>query len=107
MVGAAPDLAKGDQVTWIKLELGIEMERFNVVHLQSLPPVTTDHAGRLAAKMLLSDSGPFRTAGHAILISDPGASVLLPGRDMSISLWDAFLFLVGGWMFAPGGVAAP
>jgi hypothetical protein len=59
---SAFDFTERDQVARVKLQLRVQVERFDVMDLQALAFVATGHTSRLPQEMLLLHTMPLRAA---------------------------------------------
>src|SRR5690349_12576981 len=67
---SARGLAQRNQIAWIKLQLGMQVERLDMMNLQMLALVTTGYTRGLAQAMLPFYSGPFGAACMPQALSD-------------------------------------
>lgn len=69
------DLAQRNQVVWIKLQFGKEVERFDVMNLQAPSSITTGHAGRLLQQVFSGECRPFGTSAPPVKPGDGPARI--------------------------------
>jgi hypothetical protein len=61
MMLSALDITQGNEITWVKLQMRMKVEGFDMMDFQSPAFTTTGHTSRLTQEMLLSHSPPLRT----------------------------------------------
>src|SRR5258708_34986831 len=66
---SAPGFTQRDQVARVKFQLRMKVERFDMVDLQLVAFVATDHTCRLAEAMFFCHSGPLWTSFMPMLSS--------------------------------------
>ena len=64
---SAPSLTECDQIVWIKLQLRVKVEGFDVMNLQLFALVATGRTRRLAEPMLLCHVGPLGPSFTSVL----------------------------------------
>lgn len=84
VVISASDLAEGNQVVWIKLQLRIEVKGFDMMNLYARTTVSTGPAGWLLLEVCSFQRRPFGTPGQSIFLRDL-LSVVYGCRALALS----------------------